>query len=363
MALNTRTHPQQLILVIGATGAQGSAVINKLLAPCSDGSPSPYAVRAMTRDLGSRRAKEFASRGIECVQGAFDDFPSVAAALEGAYGAWVNTDGFTVGEEKEVWAGIRIFEIAKQVGTLKHYIWSSLDYALKEGHYDCKYRCEHYDGKGRVADWIKSQSNEVDEDGMTWSIVTSGPYMDMLFNMMFGPLKRRADGTVVFATPIGDGHIPMIALSDLGFFARYTFDNRAYTAGKELKIASDWVGWEYLTETFRKVTGQKTEIIYQTLDEWFDNFEGVNKPIANERREGDGSTTWRTNFAGWWALWRDDIIRRDFAWIRKINPEGHTLESWMRENAYTGELQRDNVLKNSEDGKTISPRRDRILQL
>ena len=56
---------------------------------------------------------------------------SVARALEGVYGTWVNTDGFTVGEEKEVWAGLRIFELAKQNGAVRHYVWSSLDYAFK----------------------------------------------------------------------------------------------------------------------------------------------------------------------------------------------------------------------------------------
>jgi hypothetical protein len=34
--------------------------------------------------------------------GSFDDFESVAAAFEGVYGAWINTDGFTVGEIKEI---------------------------------------------------------------------------------------------------------------------------------------------------------------------------------------------------------------------------------------------------------------------
>jgi len=56
---------------------------------------------------------------------------SVAAALDGAYGAWVNVDGFTVGEQREIYAGIRIFELAKQTKSLRHYIWSSLDYNLK----------------------------------------------------------------------------------------------------------------------------------------------------------------------------------------------------------------------------------------
>jgi hypothetical protein len=56
---------------------------------------------------------------------------SVAAALDGAYGAWVNVDGFTVGEWREIYAGIRIFELAKQTKSLRHYVWSSPGYNLK----------------------------------------------------------------------------------------------------------------------------------------------------------------------------------------------------------------------------------------
>ncbi|KAI0707154.1 NAD(P)-binding protein [Earliella scabrosa] len=353
---------KKTILVIGATGAQGLAVIDSLLASCTDGRPSPYAVRALTRDPTSRRAQELSKRGVECVKGAFDDLPTVARALEGVYGAWVNTDGFTVGEQKEVWAGVRIFELAKQNGAVRHYVWSSLDYALREGNYDPQYRCEHYDGKARVADWMRSQPSVTGRDGMSWSIITSGPYMDMLFNMMFGPLRRRADGTAVFATPVGDGHVPMIALSDLGFFARYTFDHPNETSGAELKIASDIVGWDYLARTFEKVTGQRAVVVRQTLNEWFDNFEGVDDPVANERKN-DGSTTWRENFSGWWALWRDDVISRDLSWVRKIHPGCRTLEAWMRENHYTGDLRRRNILKNTEDGKTIIPKSSVIERL
>ncbi|KAM5537164.1 hypothetical protein V8D89_009097 [Ganoderma adspersum] len=359
-----RQTTKKLILVIGATGAQGLAVIDKLLAPCVDGTPSPYAVRALTRDPSSRRAKLLAEKGVECAKGAFDDFPSVARALAGVYGAWVNTDGFTVGEAKEVWAGIRIFELAKQDGGVRHYVWSSLDYASKIGNYDPRYRCEHYDGKARVADWMRSQPSDVGGGGtgMAWSVVTSGPYMDMLFNMMFGPLKRREDGTAVFATPVGKGHVPMIALADLGFFARYAFDHREDTSGVEMKIASDVVGWDDLARTFEKVAGQRAEVVYQTMDEWFANFDGVDEPVANER-DNDGSTTWRENFSGWWALWRDDVISRDLAWVRSVHPNCHTLESWMRENNYSGILRRQQLLKNTEDGKTIRPRRSVIERL
>ncbi|KAJ3549004.1 hypothetical protein NM688_g5227 [Phlebia brevispora] len=353
---------KKLIFVVGATGAQGLAVIDALLAPYPDGSPSPYSVRALTRDLGHRRAQLLASKGVECVQGSTDDLESVASAMEGAYGTWINTDGFTIGEQKEIYAGMRIFEIAKQVGSVRHYVWSSLDYALKLGNYNPKYRCEHYDGKARVAEWMKAQPSHDNEDDMAWSVVTSGPYMDMLYNLMFGPLNRRSDGTYVFAAPLGSGRVPMIALSDLGFFARYTFDHRSMTSGKELAIASQMVTLEDIASTFRQVTGNKAVAVDRSIDLWFDLFGGVDNPVANEKPVGGGSTTWKENFRGWWALWRDGMVQRDMDWIRSINPEGHTLESWMKEVNYDGQLQRS-VLKNVEDSKTIVPIRELLVEL
>ena len=43
----------------------------------------------------------------------------------------MNTDGFTVGEKEEMYLGLRTFELAEQTGTVKHYVWSSLDYMRK----------------------------------------------------------------------------------------------------------------------------------------------------------------------------------------------------------------------------------------
>jgi hypothetical protein len=69
------------------------------------------------------------TRGL--LTGDTSNLESVAAALDGAYGVWVNIDGFTVGEQREIYAGIRIFELAKQTKSLRHYVWSSLGYNLK----------------------------------------------------------------------------------------------------------------------------------------------------------------------------------------------------------------------------------------
>lgn len=75
---------KKLILVIGATGAQGLAVIDALLAPSADGTPSPYAVRALTRDATSKRAQELTGKGVECVEGTWE-ICMVCAIAETAY--------------------------------------------------------------------------------------------------------------------------------------------------------------------------------------------------------------------------------------------------------------------------------------
>ena len=53
---------KKLILIIGGTGAQGLAVTDALLEPSADGTPSPYAVRVLTRNTEGRRAKELEAK-------------------------------------------------------------------------------------------------------------------------------------------------------------------------------------------------------------------------------------------------------------------------------------------------------------
>jgi uncharacterized protein YbjT (DUF2867 family) len=60
---------KKIIFLIGATGAQGLPVIKALLEDAEDGTPSPYAIRALTRDPEHRRAKEVEKLGVELVKG------------------------------------------------------------------------------------------------------------------------------------------------------------------------------------------------------------------------------------------------------------------------------------------------------
>ncbi|KAJ7612563.1 NAD(P)-binding protein [Roridomyces roridus] len=344
---------RKIILVIGATGAQGLAVIDALLAPAPLLSESPYTLRALTRDVRSIRARELAARGVECVQGSFTDFKTVEKALQGAYGVWVNTDGFTVGEAGEIYTGMRIFEIAKRVEGLMHFVWSNLRFVSKRAGFNPLYRAEHMDGKGRVGEWLSVQPSAL--DGLVWSQVTTGPYMDMLLSApMFTPMNVRADGTVVFASVFEDGRLPLIALKDLGWWARWTFDHRVEASGKEMNVTSECVSWDYLAATFTKVTGKPAIHRRLTIDEVRAHTDdGVDGPIATDNQRGDGSTTIWENTTAFWRVLRDDIIDKDMEWIKSVHPETYTLERWMRENRYDGTTKV--LLKDSLDGNNPWP--------
>jgi uncharacterized protein YbjT (DUF2867 family) len=67
--MSSAQQTKKLILVIGATGAQGRAVIDALLAPGANGTESPYSVRALTRQPHSKHAQDLKRRGVEIIEG------------------------------------------------------------------------------------------------------------------------------------------------------------------------------------------------------------------------------------------------------------------------------------------------------
>lgn len=51
--------------------------------------------------------------------------------MDGCYGAFINTDTYTVGEEKEIWAAIKLYETARRTPSMRHWVFSNLDYGSK----------------------------------------------------------------------------------------------------------------------------------------------------------------------------------------------------------------------------------------
>ncbi|KAJ5784336.1 uncharacterized protein N7503_009548 [Penicillium pulvis] len=322
----------QRILVIGGTGAQGTAVVKSLLE-----AEQPYRIRILTRNPAdaSTVAKFPTESGVELVKGSFMDMKSVESALQDCYGVFVNTDGFTVKEADEIWAAMRIYEIAKACPTLRHIVWSGLDYYLKLGKYDQKYASYHINAKARVNDWLRAQESSHENHGVAWTILNTGPYMEMLYGGVFIP-QIEADGTRVYSLPLGKGKLPLIALPDLGFFARIIFENRSEWSGQTLGVVSQFVTGDEIAETLTKVTGIPAVYKPCSGEEWVDQVPWASEPVAKMDPSGP---THRDNWLMWWRAYEDDLLlpERDMVRLKALNPDLRTLETWMKETNYDGQ--------------------------
>ncbi|KIK55539.1 hypothetical protein GYMLUDRAFT_175551 [Collybiopsis luxurians FD-317 M1] len=335
-----------LILVIGATGAQGRPVISSLLRPQDDGSPSPYSVRALTRDPNNEHARLLASWGVELFKGQIEDAKSIAAALEGCHGVFVNIDTFSVGTQTEIYTGIKLFEQAHRAG-IKHFIWSGLDYASKLGGFDPKYdQAVHYHAKAIVGQYLQLQPSSPSGDSLTWSILSTGPYLENLRGPLLGPLPEKENGAVVWSLPLGDGRFPAISVEDIGWWARYMFDHRAETSGQELKVASEMMNIDQLVETFTRVTG--IPAIYKRIsieEHLAKNPARCSKPVVKAQPNG---YTIGEAYRGLYGIWGGGLLTRDMEWIRRTHPTGYTLESFIKQKGIDGSRDGDfTLLKDS----------------
>lgn len=322
----------KIILVIGGTGAQGFAVVKALLAK-----PNAYSVRVLSRNPHAQSVREtFAGLPVEFVQGSFMDFDSVRLALQDCYGVYVNTDGFTVKESDEIFAGIRIFEISNTIPTLRHFIYGSIDYYIQLTGFNHAYAAHHTNAKGRVNSYLQSQASSTSATGLTWSILNTGAYTEDLQGGFFTP-KIQADGTRVFALPLGDGHLPLMTLRDNGAFARIVFDDRAAWSGKTLNLLSHFATGQELAETLERVAGVKARYEPISIEHWVRELAIADAPVATTDPEG---ITVGENFSMWWPGFQTSQLKnlktRDEAMLKRIHPGLQSLEDWMRETGYDG---------------------------
>ena len=131
------TQLQQTIVVIGATGTQGSGVVRALLSGEYGG--GPWFVRALTQDPSSGKAQKLLSEyqtsdnRLSLVTGHVYDKTSLQSAFAGAHGVFAMTSerypGKVITEEEElkheIDAGRNIISAAKEC-CIKHLVFSSL---------------------------------------------------------------------------------------------------------------------------------------------------------------------------------------------------------------------------------------------
>ncbi|KAH7493327.1 hypothetical protein FOMA001_g2047 [Fusarium oxysporum f. sp. matthiolae] len=317
------------IFVIGATGAQGLPVCRGLT---KDGA---YSLRVLTRDVNSQRAKQLAELGdVEFIEGSFANEDNLRKGYEGCWGAFVNIDGFNTGEKTETYWTIRAYELAIESG-IKFFVFGNLDYGYKKSGYDPKFRCGHYDGKGRMAEWMLSQRKA---HSMGTAIFTTGPYIEMAVSAHTVMTPRIVEGVVTWAVPLADGAIPHVALDDCDHYVRWLFDNPERSDGLDLEVAIDHITYHDLAQAFQKVTGKPAQFIDIPLATYFDHLplKGTVPAGYNADPNDPATMTIVQNFTGFWNMWRSSggnkgVIKRDYKLLDEIHPNRiRTAEDFFR---------------------------------
>jgi len=111
-------HSHRIVLVTGATGAQGGATARALLA-------AGHRVRILARNPAAHEARALSSRGAEVAKGDMNDPASLVAAMAGAYGVFSVQRPDTDGSDSERRHGYALVEAAQRCG-VQHFVHTSV---------------------------------------------------------------------------------------------------------------------------------------------------------------------------------------------------------------------------------------------
>ncbi|XP_078519195.1 nmrA-like family domain-containing protein 1 isoform X3 [Lissotriton helveticus] len=232
---------KRIIVVFGATGAQGGSVARALI---SDGT---FAVRAVTRDPSKSASQELKKLGAELFKGDLDHIETLKPALTGAYGAFLVTNYWEhCSKEKEVAQGKALADLSKDAG-LKHVVFSGLENVKKltEG----KLEVLHFDGKGEVEEYFR-------DINVPMTSIRLPCYFDNFLNF-FRPQKAPDGDGYVLAVPMGDIPMDGLAVDDLGPVVVGVLKDPEQFIGRDIGLSSEKLTTEQYAAILTKFTGKK----------------------------------------------------------------------------------------------------------
>jgi uncharacterized protein YbjT (DUF2867 family) len=285
-------HADATVLVTGATGRQGGAVIRHLL-------PKGWKLRALTRNPRSYAAQELARQGVEVLQGDLEDPASLERPARGVYGIYSVQDFWTCGARREVQQGKNLADLARKAG-VQHFVYSSVGGAERNT------GIPHWESKWQIENYIRKLA-------LPATILRPASFMETyhILEVEVGILKGKLMDPVRADKPY-----QTIATDDIGAFAALAFERPKDFIGLELEIAGSELTNIEAAKVFSRVMGKPVK------------FKRLPMPLVRVLlgKEFYQMFHW-FNQAGYKA---------DIAGLRRQYPEIHlhTLEEWLREDGW-----------------------------
>lgn len=236
---------ENIILVTGATGAQGGAVAKALL---KNGNTVRIIVRKASRH--SKVAKELEKSGAEIVIADMEDIASLEAALKGAYSLFSVQD-MDNGTDSERRHATNLLNAALKAD-VQHVVHASVN---QTGNHLQFRNWDNWNQKY----WLDKQFGEDtlrDAGFKYWTILRPVFFMDNFITpkvvFMFPDLAK---GEIVTAWD-SNAKLQLIAVDDTGAFAAAAFNNPDKFNKQVINLAGDELTIDKIAENITNVTGK-----------------------------------------------------------------------------------------------------------
>ena len=297
------------LLVCGATGAQGGAVVNALL-------EKGLATRALVRDPASPKAQALAARGVQLAQGDFDDPASLDRAMSGVSGVFsVQLPPWPTDPDGELRTGRNLIEAARRanVDTFVHTsVARAGDHESFASWAEGRWWSDYWTSKSGVNEMVRAAGFP------HWVILKPAFMMECYIPPKVEricPMLARA----VVGTAMDKGaKLDLIAAADIGRFAAAAFADPERFSGQEIDLAAQSLDADEIAAGIAKATGKAVVARHMTSDdaiaegnsphivgsqEWA-NIEGYKVDLAKAASHGIALQS----FDEWATLHKDDFV-------------------------------------------------------
>ena len=230
------------VLVVGATGTQGGAVVRRLLDDDHD-----FEVYGLTREPDSRAARRLADRGARIVRGNLWEPDTLVDAFESVDAVYGMTDYWTAGYDGEITQGINLANAAADAG-IDHLVLGSVAGAGGES------EVSMIETKGRI-------ERHVERLGLPATVVRPGYFVQNF------ELRREDvfDGTL--ALPLAPGRrLPLADTVDIGRLVVRALLDPGRFVGETIPLVGERLTLAEMADTFETVLGREIDPVHVPID-------------------------------------------------------------------------------------------------
>ncbi|WP_336344250.1 NmrA/HSCARG family protein [Halalkalicoccus ordinarius] len=237
------------VLVTGATGNQGGAVVDHLLS-----SDTAFDVRGLTRDTSGETAQALEERGVTMVEGDLDDPGTLRGPVGDVDAVFGVTNFWTQGYENQVQQGKNLADVASDEG-VEQFVFSGV------GSHERDTDVPHFDS--------------------AWEIERHAQNLDLPMTVLqpvffFQNLEAFAEDVVedgTLALPLEEGvPLQMVDVDDVGRAAAVAFADSESFVGERFELAGDEKTLEETAAVLSEVTGVDVEPVHVPIEDAYESF-------------------------------------------------------------------------------------------